>query len=784
MSFARPAAARRPRLVAALVALVVVPFSAGRCPAEQTRAGADALAGSGAAIAPRDAAFFFASLRLREQVDRIRRSNAFKALENLPAVRRGLDSLREQRDMPGSPLSMVETFMQLPENAQAVEVLRDMVATDTFLYGDPSCVTFVRLVGKLQRAQQAAAFLALPDGGADRPLGNDSARVPPVPGLVAAASLRQVAEMDEPLSSQELQQRALVEALVDNLDLLVVPDLVWGFRVANPEAARTQLKRIEVLLKLFAQTSPEFADAIARKPVAGGELLTITLDGGLVPWHDLQRELEQRMDDVEGIDELFEKLQSLDLVLALGVIGDRVIISLGDAIDHLGKLALPGSGREGLLALPQFAPLVAHKDKPLTGISYLSAALTAALAPTEDDLEPWLDGVTAAAERADLDEDAVAEARRWLGDAATAYGARLPEPGPWLSYAFLAAEGYEGYAWDWARNQRYDGGRRLDLLRHAGGSPLAVSVARFKADPELFPDLVAFVRDGLGFARDHLVPRADEDDREKFEAFDEHIVPLGARLAEIVGGKFLPALADGQLGFVLDAKGTTKRPHAALPASAEPLPLPAPTIVVPLADAKLFREGLSDLFALSDELVDAVRGMNPDAVPEGYRIPDPRRTKVEGGSVWSFPLVRSGVDEQVAPAIGIGERAAVFTLAPDQAARLLAEARLDTGAALADFDRPLCAAAALDVAGLVDALRPWVLYLTRYGCVQRREGRVEAEEELSAEDEDATAKEALANVAVVFEVLKTLRTAVSETETRDDAVVTHWRNQIRDLPAK
>jgi hypothetical protein len=39
-------------------------------------------------------------------------------------------------------------------------------------------------------------------------------------------------------------------------------------------------------------------------------------------------------------------------------------------------------------------------------------------------------------------------------------------------------------------------------------------------------------------------------------------------------------------------------------------------------------------------------------------------------------------------------------------------------------------------------------------------------------------------VAVVCEALKSLRAAVAEMSTTPDATVTHWRNVIRDMPAK
>ena len=219
-----------------------------------------------------------------------------------------------------------------------------------------------------------------------------------------------------------------------------------------------------------------------------------------------------------------------------------------------------------------------------------------------------------------------------------------------------------------------------------------------------------------------------------------------------------------------------------MPASAELLPLLEPAIVLPLADRRQFISGLNDLFALADELVSAVRRMDPDAVPAGYEVPEPTKTKVDGGTVWSFPLHASGLDDQVQPAIGVGDEAVVFSLGPQQAGRMITAAPLETGRRLTRFDEPLAGAAAVDVAGFFDALAPWVRYVARYASAQDRDGAVDPDSELSADDENERTREALDHVRVVFEVLKTLRLAVAETAFRDEALVTHWRNVIRDLP--
>jgi hypothetical protein len=550
---------RRRPLVAAI--LVAVTAACGRADEPTLK-----LSESGVAIVPGDAAFLSATLRGREQYDRLVKSNAWAAILDLPAVRRGLDSLEEQRTMPGSPFSMVDTFMQLPENAQAAELLADMVATDTFVYGEPSCIGFLKLLQKVQTVQAAAPLEAIGDAAGD-----------------------------------ESQAAAIVAALAANLDLVVVPDVVWGFRTTKADAAKSQLKRIEVLLKLVTQANPDLADAVARKKVAGGEVVTFTLRGEQLPWGEIEGELERGLAD--GVDDaalekVLDRVKALDVVIGIGLIGDRVVLSIGDSVDHLEKLALPGSGRKGLLATRSFEPLLAHKDKRLTGISYLSGELTG-LGDTAGQFASLARLVDEALERGDAPAEAAAGMRQLLEQAGKNFAKRLPEPGPMLAFSFLAEQGYEGYAWNWSRNQPFDGTRRLDLLEHAGGAPLAVAVSRLKADPALLDDLSTLAAGGWNLLKSFVLD--DADARERAAEIEEHVAPLVAKFGTILKTKIVPALADGQVGLVIDAKGKTDRLQAELPASSEPLPILEPAIVLPLDDPKLFREGLSDLFELADE---------------------------------------------------------------------------------------------------------------------------------------------------------------------------------------
>lgn len=781
MAFIRPTS-----LFIAVAAALFTAAQAGRA--------AD-VAATGLAVIPSDAAFVSSTLRLREQYDRVVSSNAFAAVRKLPAVAKFFQSLDEQKGQPGSPLSIVETFMQLPENQQAIDLLRDMIATDTFVYGDPSWIKVVELLMKVQRAQQAANILSMARGDAsfgggisgfealDGPFNDDDdedddnaaarRRVPVQPVRF------QMIRTDIDLQPNELATRLIVKTIAENKDLIVIPDIVWGFTSTMREAAVTQLKRLEVLLQLAAQANPGLADAIERKTIGGGEFVTITFK----PDFGMARQFVAGDEALtEDLDAIFGVLDGLQIVLAIGTVGDRVIISFGDSTDHLEKLAPSGSPEKSLLGAKPLAPLLEHRGKPITGVSYVSEAMMKVVAPSTADIDQLADLSDDMAALAELPPEAAADARASFEAMAKQYRAWLPVPGPWMAFSFLAEQGYEGYAWDWSQNRQLDGSKRLDLLEHAGGAPLAATMLRLRTDVPRFDHVVAWLDMGWKFFTKHLLPQADESVQERVADFEKHVVPLGRKFVAIVRRAFVPALAGGQIGFVIDSKGRTPRLHKDLPGAEQPLPLVEPAIVLGVDDPGLFREGMNDLFALGDDLVNAIREMNPAAVPADYRIAEPQKAKVEGGTVWSWPLAKSGLDDQVRPSIALGKNTAVLSLVPKQAGRMIVEAPLETGSQLTRFEEPLAAAAALDVAGLIEVIEPWVVYLARYGSVQQREGNVDRESVLNADAEDQQVKEVLGQVKVVLEAAKSLRAATAETAIKPDAAVTHWRNVIRDAP--
>ena len=705
----------------------------------------------GLAIVPADAAFVSSSLRGREQYDRIVSSNAFAALRELPAVKKAFDEIAKQQAQPGNPLTIAAMMLQMPENQQAIALLQDMVATDTFVYGTPSWVQAAGLFKKLQQAQQAGNIATLSKGtGID-------------------------------FNQQETTARLVVKALAENTEDIVIPDLVWGFQTTQQEAAETQLKRLELTAKMFTQAQPLLANAVKRQTIGKGDFVTLTIRPDPNLLRMLSADAVEDLDLEEEVNAILARVAELEFVIAIGLLDDHVILSVGGGTDHLEEL---GRDSTGLLGTDPFAVVREADGKPLTGISYLSKPLAAAVMQSADDFEQ-INGLIAALVKAGkLPGEAEADAKQLVEQLVAGYTDRLPLPGPWLAYSYLTDTGYAGEVWNWAQNLPWDGSKPLDLLKFTGGNPFAALAFRTETDPEAFEAFVAWIASAHDFVVKYLATTADEDAKKGFDAFAEHILPLGGELADTIRGKFLPALKNGQFGLVLDADSTTTKLHQALPASADPLPIIEPAIVLAIDDEEKFRAGLSDLFALSDKLLAAIRKIDDNAVPSEYQIPAPTQTDVEGGKLWTFALPGTGLDEQVQLSIGIGEKVAAFSLVPTQAKRLLVAKPLKTAGSLAAFDSKLAAAAALDWVGLLDAIEPWAIYLARCGVVQNKGGRLDPESTIGPDVETDETKKDLAQLATLLRLARCLKAATAETSVENAATVTRWQNQIEDLPAE
>src|SRR5207248_1894919 len=141
------------------------------------------------------------------------------------------------------------------------------------------------------------------------------------------------------------------------------------------------------------------------------------------------------------------------------------------------------------------------------------------------------------------------------------------------------------------------------------------------------------------------------------------------RLDEVTSKMLIPSL-DGQSGFVLDAKMTSKQWITMMPNSARPLALPEPSILCGVRDANLFAKALGEYRQLINKTIKEIAEIAQ--VNANIELPPAKTEKVEGGTLYSYPLPEM-IDKRIAPNAGLGEKVAVFSLSPSTTKRLLAK---------------------------------------------------------------------------------------------------------------
>ena len=264
---------------------------------------------------PADAAFYSATLRNKEQLNLVLNSKAWKKFAGLPGVQTLWQKATGPQDQPG-PIQTIQNFFQAPENQQLAELLGDMVSNEVYFYGSSSTVPFTELALELQAASVYGPLLIQATGNPQN------------------------------LSQQEMQQAGMFRVLARHPELIQTPDLVIGFKITKTEPADEQIKRLEVLLQLAAAFQPQLKGRVKRVKVAGGDFVTLNLDGEMIPTDDLTDTFKKFEETKGDADTVIKKLKGLKLTIGLGVRKGYVLLFIGSSLNHLEKF---GQG-QGLLA--------------------------------------------------------------------------------------------------------------------------------------------------------------------------------------------------------------------------------------------------------------------------------------------------------------------------------------------------------------------------------------------------------------------------------------------------
>jgi len=685
-------------------------------------------------LIPEDAAFYGAMLRNREQFDAVVNSRAWAKLKNMAVVQMGLGFYNLQAADPESPVGKLHAALEDPEVKKLLALAKDMVSSEIFVYGD---TRFVDTLAILQEMAGAARY------GAD------------ILRLTGAA---------EGLDENELRLAFVLGVVADSADRVTTPNMVIGFRLSDAAAAEEQLARLKELAVPLVDANPQTEGRLKTANIAGGEFLVLSLDGEMVPWSEVPME---RLEDIEleegDAKKAIEALKKLKLVVALGLRDDYLLLSIGSSTDVLGRLR---EGPHRLIDRKELRPLAAFAGERLTSIRFTSEEMMTVLSTNKRDVDDMLEVVDELLPLAELEPAEEEKIRQDAAALAEDLKRFIPDYGPNVAFSFLTDRGVESYQYDWTEYYGVDGSKPLSLLKHVGGDPWLAVVGRGRSSPGDYDLLVKWLKTGYRYFEKYGVPQLSKRERREFRKVMEVAGPLLKRVDRINREMLIPALADGQAGLVLDAKLTSRQFVNALPATREPMPMVEPALVVGVSDAGLLKKAFRGYQGVLDDLLDAVREAEPGAVPADYAIPRPKAKRTDAGTVYSYALPEAwGLDEKIAPSLGLSETVGVVALTPDHAERLLAETPPSAGGAIGDPDRALAGAVVFDFAALVDTLTPWINLAIEQGM----------------KDSPMQAAMVAGQVQIVLDVIKVLRTVTSESYFEDGALVTHSLTEIRDI---
>jgi hypothetical protein len=721
------------RLLAALTAALV-----GVCLLPASAQAADLPKGTSLDKVPADAAFYSAALRNKEQFDLIVNSKAYARVRELPYVKEAIEKFKEEWKKEKGDFAEFRKWLEQPENKELVDVALDALSDEIFCYGGDGWTGLLELYIYYSR-NSWDTVLDLFDG-----------KQPDNDALI----------------------RNILRTLAAHPELVRVPDLTIGFKVKDAKKVEAQIKRLEALAEMAAMMEPKVKDMVKRQKVAGADFLTLTLEASMIDW---PKEPFQQFEREKGEFAALEKmLKAQKLVIGLGVKDGYLLLTFGPSLEHVAKFGGTGAKLSGVKEL---APLAKHADKKITSLSYSSKKFNVTLGKVGfgfGDPDGLAEFGAKAIEKAKVTEAKKKQMQKDLDELVKDLRKAIPERGVQFSFEFMTSRGIEGFSYDYGQHPSVDSSKPLTLLDHVGGNPILVVVGRTKSSPESWDTFVKWVKTAYGYADELAQANLQGADKEQYNQAMSALIPLLKRFDDVTRKMWIPALADGQAGFVLDAKWTSKQwLQAAGPPTDKALPLPELALLVGVSDPELLRKAVSEYREILNGLLALAAEKSPAGVKiDVIKIPPPESEKVAVGTLYYYPIPKeAGLDPQVVPTAGLGKDVAVLSLSKAHTTRLLtAKPFKPDSVPLADTKKPLCGAMYYDNVALLEAATPWLDLAVDYGVKN-------ANPQAKEKDVEDMRKQ----VHTLIEVAKCLRSCSSATYLENGVLVRHFEVHIKDL---
>jgi hypothetical protein len=701
---------------------------------------------------PADSAFYSSTLRIKEQVDAFVESKAYAKLMQIPLVQTmKMMAVFQLQQSPQPAIAQIREYLESPAGKDAVALVHEMFSDEVFAYGGSNIAESAKFLMELNSLASHVRVQVSVDG--------------------------------EKAPKEENVLKKIEEKLSSGV---TVPTFVVGFRIKNTERAKRELDELHSMLRnVLDEHQPELAAHLQRDQIAGHEFLTMRLDGSMIPWEKIREQAENI--DEEQFNSIRDAVSKKTLAVALGVVDEFVLLSVGPSTEHLEKI---GQG-ETLANHPAIKRLEKHAAQKVVSLTYMSKALAESLGSPKQTLDDIATSVEQGLVEAKVDEDD----RKTILDDIRAFDLAkiMPASGETSGIAYLTARGYEMFQYTTASRPMLDSSKPLSILSHVGGNPLVLLATRSKQSVEDYTEIVKWLKKIASDGEKIYEKTGDEDEVAKYKEFRDRGVALLKRLDTANRENLIPALADGQGAFVMDLTATSNQWFQGMPESPKPLPMLEMAFVTSVSDAEKLRKGVSTYASVAHDYYKLMREIDADETPK-IKWPKFKSRNVEGvGKIYIYPLPKDwGVDPQVAVNAGMNDKIAAVSLMPATTQRLLQEQKSSIDTAL-PLDHPAALIAHFEFAKMIDATRPWIDYGLDVAMGKLKTKAQKEEEKEKADDSDDNAPPqppsgTLMSLGLVvpqfqqfLDFASALRSATTMTYEEDGVWVTHSETHIEDL---
>jgi hypothetical protein len=489
-----------------------------------------------------------------------------------------------------------------------------------------------------------------------------------------------------------------------------LPTLVLGGAISDNERALSKVDEVEGLLRFGLGARPELKEALKylkRIEDGRGSRLQWHLSLANLPWDSIPT---NEIFDSESLDRLREVLFDKNIVITVGILDDRFILSLSDDPDPLPAVALEKS----LFQHPHLRLVREHQNRSITGIRYVSDPL--AQATFDLNFRDFFSKFANSFVRPNTYEMPDSDYKEWLltcldeaGWVDSAIEAHVPAARGLTEVQFLTDDGWESYFHQRSADVVFDGSKPLRGLQFLGAEPLVVLNVRLANHPEYFATARSIVRRIKSRLDDLTEVDSDDlpDPRWKELADLVHSAwPTVTRATDLWQQQILPTM-DGEHVFVVHSGNVTSQQwHPKLPVSDIPLPIPEVSVLTGIRDREAWIRGIRSARDLTQQTLNDV-----SANATAPQIPSPQRMDTNGLTTWGYPIPDDcPAPKSMMPRLIVGKEWSLITYSDSQARDMMASSEPSIGLSLYQSDQPAAKAAWIDLGGLARMETPWIDY--------------------------------------------------------------------------